>query len=53
MKEIIAVLSVIGMACLTGSAAMSAPPDWSIAENKSSTDDSLQVSAALVVGDAA
>jgi hypothetical protein len=53
MKEIIAALSVISIACLAGSAAVSAPPEWSIAENKSSTDDSPQVSAALVVGDAA
>jgi hypothetical protein len=53
MKEIVAALSIVGIACLAGSAALSAQPEWSIAESKSSTDDSPQVSAALVVGDTA
>jgi predicted peroxiredoxin len=53
MKEIVAALSIVGIACLAGSAALSAQPEWSIAESKSSTDDTPQVSAALVVGDAA
>jgi hypothetical protein len=53
MKEIVAALSIVGIACLAGSAALSAQPEWSIAESKASADSSPQVSAALVVGDAA
>jgi hypothetical protein len=53
MKEIVAALSIVGIACLAGSAALSAQPEWSIAESKASADGSPQVSAALVVGDAA
>src|ERR1700687_3143488 len=46
-------LSIAGVVCLIASAMASAQPAWSIVESKSPTDDSPQVSAGLVVGDAA
>ena len=46
-------LSIVGVVCLVASATASAQPTWSIVEGKSPTDDSPQVSAGLVVGDAA
>jgi hypothetical protein len=52
MKKIIA-LSIASAACFTTSMAAFAQPTWSITESRSSTDDSPQISAALVVGDAA
>jgi hypothetical protein len=52
MKKVM-VLSIASVACFTASMAAFAQPTWSITESKSSTDDSPQVSAALIVGDAA
>jgi hypothetical protein len=52
MNEVHA-LSVIGMAFLVASAPVAAQPYWSIVEDKAPTDGSPQVSAGLVVGDAA
>ena len=46
-------LSIVGAVCLVASVAASAQPTWSIVEGKSPTDDSPQISAAIVVGDAA
>jgi len=45
--------SILGMACLMASPTVSAQPAWSIVENKSPTDESPQISAGLVVGEAA
>jgi hypothetical protein len=52
MKKIMA-LSIASAACFMASTAAFAQLTWSITESKSSIDDSPQVSAALVVGDAA
>jgi hypothetical protein len=52
MKRIMA-LSFASAACFTASVAAFAESTWSIIESRSATDDSPQVSAALVVGDAA
>ncbi len=52
MDKILA-LSIVGAAYLVASTAASAQPTWSIVESKSPTDDSPEVSAGLVVGDAA
>jgi hypothetical protein len=46
-------LSIVGAVWLAGSAVASAQQAWSIVESKSQADDSDQLSAALVVGDAA
>ena len=46
-------LSILATACLLSSAAGAAPLTWSIVEDKSPLDDSPQISAGLVVGDAA
>lgn len=46
-------LSIVGAVCLVASATASAQPTWSIVESKSPIYDSPQVSAAMVVGDAA
>ena len=45
--------SIVGAVCLMASTTASAQPTWSIVENKSPADDSPQVSAGMVVGDAA
>ena len=45
--------SIVGAVCLMASTTASAQPNWSIVENKSPADDSPQVSAGMVVGDAA
>ena len=45
--------SLIGAVCLMASATASAQPTWSIVESKSPADDSPQVSAGMVVADAA
>ena len=47
------VLSIMGTVCLMASTAVLAQPAWSIVEDKSPTDNSPQVSAGLVVGEAA
>ena len=47
------VLSMLSTVCLTLSTAVSAQPAWSIVKDKSPTDNSPQISAGLVVGDAA
>ena len=47
------VLSILGTVCLMASTAVSAQPAWSIVEGKSPTDNSPQISAGLVVGEAA
>ena len=47
------VLSILGTVCLMASTAVSAQPAWSIVEDKSPTDNSPQISAGLVVGEAA
>ena len=52
MDKILA-LSIAGAVCFMASTTASAQPTWSIVESKSPTDDSPQVSAGLVVGDAA
>jgi hypothetical protein len=52
MKRILA-LSMASAACFTASTAVFAQSTWSITESRSSTDDSPQISAAMVVGDAA
>jgi hypothetical protein len=46
-------LSMLATACFLSLAAEAAPPTWSIVEEKSATDDSPQISAGLVVGNAA
>ena len=53
MDKIILALSIAGAVCLMTSMTACAQPAWSIVESKSPTDDSPQVSAGLVVGDAA
>ena len=45
--------SIPGAVCFTAATTLSAQPTWSIVESKSPTDNSPQVSAGLVVGDAA
>jgi hypothetical protein len=44
--------SIVGAVCFMAATSVSAQPTWSIVESKSPTDDSPQVSAGLVVGDA-
>jgi hypothetical protein len=52
MDKTLAMLIASGV-CLIAATTASAQPTWSIVESKSPTDDSPQVSAGLVVGDAA
>jgi hypothetical protein len=53
MDKIIPALSIAAAVCLVTSTTACAQPAWSIVESKSPTDDSAQISAGLVVGDAA
>jgi hypothetical protein len=47
------VLSILSTVWLIVSTAVSAQPAWSIVEDKSPTDNSPQITAGLVVGEAA